>query len=110
MSRLSEAVDRGRELFDEAKAGGIKLTVIRSKHGPTVKVGIETIYRKTRVWGETLPIHLELDKIDLGLVRQVLPDTKLHRETSPGAGSRLGVPMSLQMKIEKAVLAKLKAL
>lgn len=83
----------------------INLTLVRSKHGPTYKIKIDAVFGRIAVHGETTPVHVGLDRINFQLVRDIL-ETRIFR--SDGSGKP--VPMGARMKIEKAVLARLKTL
>ena len=95
-----ESVDEG---VGDTK--GITLTTIKSKSGPTYKIGISAKFGRVMVVGETLPVHIGIDRVDGRLAMDILPPGKVHR-----VNSSKPVTSSMMRKLEKSVLARLVSL
>ena len=87
----------------ERTAAGIKVTAIKSKHGPTYKFKVEGRVGKIEIKAESTQVVFGIDKVSPRLVADIL-HSKIHRAD----GSGKSVTTAITMKVEKAVLAKVK--
>ena len=84
-------------------ASNIKVTAIKSKHGPTYKFKVEGQVRKVKIKGTSTQVLVGTDKINGTLAMRIL-ERKIHN--ADGSGKE--ITWATMNQIEKAVLAKMK--
>lgn len=100
-------IDRKRAEWrgaNPAKAAGLILRAVKSKHGPTYMLKASGKVGRIEVTGETLPINVTVDALDLTTARHA--SVRIRRAD----GSGRALPFGAQQKIDRAVEAKLREL